>query len=107
MARRIDQDNFKILRSKNKTDIAQSVGGINVAGKKVAVLATTAKEIGYDKVCRVVTGGSVTTLSFGDSTIAAEQVETITLPANSINYVITTDDYVYASAACTFEVINI
>lgn len=107
MARRENQANFKILRTKNKTDIAQSVGGINVAGVKVAVAATTAKQIGYDKICRVVTGASVTTLSFGDATIAAAQAETITLPANSINYIITTDDYVYASHACTFEVINI
>ena len=106
MARRPNQDNFKNLRTQNMSQIAQTIDGIHIPGKIVAVPLTTKTFIGYGRLCRVITT-AITTIYFGDSTIAGAQLEGITLPANTVSYVYAVDDYVYASVACTFEVIVI
>ena len=94
MARRPNQDNFGPIRSKNFTDIGQTVHGIHIPGRRVSVSAITPTSIGYQKFCRVITGASATSMAFGDSDIGSTAIACVADVAGSLDgtYFILEDD---------------
>ena len=85
MARRLDQDNMKHIRSKNMADLGQAVGGINIVGKRIAVSANAEAYIGVGQLCRIVTGASQTLVSFGDVTAGNTNITCVADVADSLD----------------------
>jgi len=106
--------NIRSLLSKQKVDVAQALGGIEVPGTVISATITTARLVGQGNIVRLTVAAAVVPaaiyVAFGDSTLAAPSgaagENSILLSGNDsavnseskVFYILATGDYIRASA---------
>ena len=88
MARRSDQNNISPIRSKNMSDIGQTLSSLHVPGKTISVPLRTPTNVTYGKICRLTTENTNTvSVAFGGSSIGSTAIACVADVAGSLDRV--------------------